>query len=331
LRGTRDALVRAYLRLQNYLAHGLLVEEVILGLDELGALYTSECSDGWALPHALRIRDLCMRDPRQGNGASRVCPQGQHAHELLPHLWICRRPDNEFVLLDNAGFACKTFQLRGQPRARLLRPGDFLARVAALPSEFFGTMREGIPYQSIYLNGEELIQGRRTDLNERLDKVRSGDLLDKSVLDLGCNIGVNCFLAVDRGARSATGIDLIPFVTAATRLNGYYDRPCRFQARDLNDEVAEIGEYDTVFVFALVGHLNGVGGLLGTIRNARPRAVYIETHCDLQPQGDLHQLLGSSMFSNVVFLGHSRDNVVRPQQTRHLYRCEVTHEGGHTR
>ena len=318
-----EASLRAYLRLQSYLAQGVLVEEVALGPDDIGSLLTTECSDGWRTPHAVRIRDLRRGDPRREAGAGVECAELGERRETPFSVQICRRRDEELVLLDNARLACDAFECGARLRARLLAPADYLARCARLPREFFGTMRDGIPYQSIYVNGEIVICGRRPDLHQRLDKVRPEDLRGKAVLDLSCNIGMNCFLAVERGARLAVGIDLGPLTRAAARLNGFYNLACRFLAHDLNDEVTDIGEYDTVFVFALIGHLDRVEGLLRTIRHVAPKTVYVETHCTIQPQGDLDGILQSSMFRSVEFLGHCRDNVARSEQSRRLYRCEV--------
>jgi hypothetical protein len=110
------------------------------------------------------------------------------------------------------------------------------------------------------------------------------------------------------------------------RLNSYFALPCQFRAWDMNKAAPGLGEHETVFVFALIGHLRSLRGLLKTIQNVKARVVYVESHCELQPQGDLDGFLGAPIFDAVEFLGYCWDNVSRRQKTRRLYRCEVWHE-----
>ena len=53
--------------------------------------------------------------------------------------------------------------------------------------------------------------------------------------------------------------------------------------------------------------------------------MYIESHCDIQEQGELNALLSAGLFRSVEFRGYGLDNVARNERTRRLYRCVTRH------
>jgi hypothetical protein len=332
-----------YLRTCKYLALGLLIEETWLQGNALAALRvvprTAKSAADLMHPlrrgHGVRIEDLFVaeREVELSDDFDRArfeslaeeyrrSPDVQKKILTMP-LEVCRCPAGALALLAGTHFACIAHLMNLRLRVHLLQPAEFLARSVDLPTEFFGTMRDTMPYQSIFHRGEELVRGRRTALYERMRRIQPSDLQGRRVLDLGCNIGMNCYLAVEDGARAATGIDLPPLAAAATRLNAFYGMPCSFMAADLNQEVTALGDHDTVFIFALMGHLKSAEGVIKTIRNVNARVAYVETHCDLQPQGDLSGLLQSPIFRRIDFLGYNLDNVMRQTRTRAFYRCLV--------
>ena len=328
----------AYLRTRKYLALGFLVEETVLAASEIAGLYFCPEIVAGELDADRRSRAVTTilqnGSPLSPDAVDRGKYQALAAalHDRAKRreiagspLQVCRTRTGRLVLAGNVELACVAVQAGISLRVQLLQAADWLSMAVDMPDEFFGTMRGDMPYQSLFLHGEEIIPGRRRDLNERLDKLDPDDLRDKAVLDLGCNIGMNCFLASERGARAATGIDLPAFAHTATRLNAVYEAPCRFLARDLSREVTGLGHHDTVLAFAIIGHVGSAEGLLRTIGNVNAKTVYIESHCDIQEQGELNALLSAGLFRSVEFRGYGLDNVARNERTRRLYRCVTRH------
>ena len=131
-------------------------------------------------------------------------------------------------------------------------------------------------YQSIFVNGEELVAGARRDALERINCVRPEDLKGKSVLVLGCNNGRDCFLAGERGATKIVGVDIDEqLLNAALREATYYGYPTDFIQYDLNSPL-DIGEFDTVLAFSIYNSVADHGILAQTMRKGK--VVYFEGH-----------------------------------------------------
>src|SRR5690606_7029287 len=108
-------------------------------------------------------------------------------------------------------------------------PPQFMAKVNNVPTEFYGTKPLNRPYQSIFLGGKEIIQGRRRDTYERMQRIRPEDLRQKRVIDLGCNFGMSSYIASELGAADVVGVDANPkIISAAVRLNALYRAPVTF-------------------------------------------------------------------------------------------------------
>jgi SAM-dependent methyltransferase len=248
-----------------------------------------------------------------------------------PHQWIranpflgCQRSDGALLLLRDAEALCIAMVLGLDVDLLVLPPEQYLGHLVETPSEFFGTSRCERPYQSIISKGQLLVRGIRTDLRERLDRIHPADLQGKRILDLGCNLGMSCYLAAERGAAELLGVDdRAAIAQAAVRLNTFFMAPCEFRVADLNNEVPLVGRADTVLVFAVLGHLASCNGVVSTIRKCEAKVVYFETHCDEQQQGDLEGFLDRGPWSSVTFLGHDSDNNFRGTRTRRMYRCIV--------
>lgn len=76
------------------------------------------------------------------------------------------------------------------------------------------------PYQKIIIDGKEIQKGH-IDTLKKFDQLMTGiDLKGKSVLDVGCNLGMMCRLAKDRGAGWILGIDpRIDYIESARELH----------------------------------------------------------------------------------------------------------------
>ncbi len=236
---------------------------------------------------------------------------------------VCELPDGRIVIVHGNHRAAVALELGIDLRATFLPLREFLGKVVAVPKEFYGTKRLNRPYQSICYGGEELLQGRRPDILERLQRLPKTDLQGKTVLDLGCNVGMNCYLAVDRGAVKAVGVDASPKIaSAAVRLNTLFTAPCHFIVHDLNEELGEVGQFDTVLCFSLVRHLKSTDGIVATIRRTTRRVLYFEGHADTR-QNDYDYLLNADNFSKIECIGYGHDGVHVKTRTRPQFRCEV--------
>ena len=242
---------------------------------------------------------------------------------LKAPLLVCRRPDGRVIIVDGNHRAAAALRLGLDVRATFVPPRKHLASVVAVPEEQFGTKRLGRPYQGLVHRGKELIKGRRRDIYERMQRIAPEDIVGKSVLDLGCNVGMNCYLAAEFGAANAVGVEASPRIaTAAVRLNSYFAQPCcRFVVHDLNEELDGIGRFDTVFCFSLVRHLNSVGGLVATLRRTCGSTLYFEGHADTH-KSDYEYLLNKDNFSHIELIGYGSDGVHTKRCTRPLFRCE---------
>ena len=85
--------------------------------------------------------------------------------------------------------------------------GDLRRRLAELGPDVYA--KKGLAYQHFEVDGQVLIEGEHRDrCAERSGWIRELDLADKSVLDLGCNLGLFAMEAAGCGAQRALGIDI---------------------------------------------------------------------------------------------------------------------------
>jgi len=147
----------------------------------------------------------------------------------------------------------------------------------------FGLRGTTKPYHSIYkyVSNEfvEIIQGRRRDLLERINLIDKEDIVNKNILDIGCNIGTSSFLAAFLGAKKVVGIDNnVDILNAAIRLNTLFALPCYFKILNLNlNKNFKINKYNTAFIFSVDKHIKNHDNLVKIIKN-NIKIVYFETH-----------------------------------------------------
>ena len=178
--------------------------------------------------------------------------------------------------------------------------------------------RHVVAYQSVpglSLPGRRDMEYRTAAM--RLDEI---DFRGKTVLDLGCNLGVFCQEARRRGARRVVGIDS-EFQRAKLSYEianwlGYWSLDF-FDLRLPNKRTRIRGlsgiyvPFDVVFALAVAGHVGGYGTWMA---NLCGEIFYLEGHNTEDPakyRGVLER-----DFGKVEFLGLTRDWRVRP-----LFRC----------
>lgn len=238
-------------------------------------------------------------------------------------LTICKRPDGRYVVVHGNHRASVALHLGLDVRAKEIPLPVQLKKIASIPDEFYGSKRLNRPYQSIFYEGKELVEGRRRDINERLQKLDVADLRGKTVLDLGCNLGMSSYLAAERGAKRVVGVEYSPQIaSAAIRLNAYFCRPVHFIQHDLSTDLDLNEQFDTVFCLSLIKHLKSPEAITALIKRATKKILYFESHAHTSAE-DYPYLLNKQNFSKIELVDHMSDGVHSKKRTRALYRCEV--------
>jgi len=236
---------------------------------------------------------------------------------------VCRRPDGKLIVIHGNHRASAALKTGVDLRVVFVDRTEHLRKIAAVPDEFYGSARLDMPYQSIFHKETEILRGRRPDVLQRIKSVRPEDLHGKTVLELGCNIGSNCFLATQFGAAHATGVDYSPrLISVAARLNSFMAAPAFFRVYDLNLELIDEQPADTVFCFSVVNHLKNTEGVVQTILKKTRSVLYFEGHAGTERQ-DYDYLLRDEHFRTVELMGYMRDGIHTQKSTRPLWRCEI--------
>jgi len=203
---------------------------------------------------------------------------------------------------------------------------DFLtSRVTArLGDAFYGTGNRGMPYQSICDGDTVLVEGRRVDTVSRMGLIRAEDLENKSVLDLGCNLGGSSFEAAAKGASQTLGLEYNKkLVAAAVQLNTYFRYPSQFFPANLGLPVPDIGPatFDTVFCFSLIAHVKDKQELIRTLQTRTKTVLYFEGHSK-QTLANF-PFLSQPPFQEPELLGHTHDGSHTTTSTRPFFRVSV--------
>ena len=235
---------------------------------------------------------------------------------------VCQRPDGKMIVVDGNHRASIADELQLPLPAELIPLEQHLRSIATIPDEFYGSKRLDKPYQSIFYQGRELLEGRRKDVAERLKMILPADLQGKRVIDFGCNLGMSCYLAAERGAREVLGIEGSKNIaTAAIRLNALFAAPCSFRQHDLGIETTT-GKFDTVFCFSIINHVKDKQAFVRTIDQALGGVMYFEGHANTT-QHHYEYLLNDQRFSQIELLGYTQDGIHKSSSSRPLWRCVV--------
>ena len=172
-------------------------------------------------------------------------------------------------------------------------------------------------YQSLRLNGV-WVEGLR-DSEEVWKYINTDDIAGKSVLDLGCHVGMHSFGAIKRGAKYVMGLDIDgEAVNFARGINTYigYDS-VDFLVYDLNEFIG--GEFDVIFCFSLDAHINNKDNLVKTLKQAR-HCIYLEGHDN---RGVKDYMFIFKEFKSYELLGYCQSMKSNPVLTRPFYRIQV--------
>jgi 2-polyprenyl-3-methyl-5-hydroxy-6-metoxy-1,4-benzoquinol methylase len=254
--------------------------------------------------------------------AQRFAEQFQHISQSrqIEPIRVCQRPDGQLIVVDGNHRAAIADQLQLKLSAEVIPLEQHLRSIATIPDEFYGSKRLDKPYQSIFYQGRELLEGRRKDVAARLALILPADLQGKSVIDFGCNLGMSCYLAAERGAREVLGIEGSKNIaTAAIRLNALFAAPCSFRQHDLGIETTT-GKFDTVFCFSIINHVKDKAAFVRTIDQALGGVMYFEGHANTS-QADYDYLLNEQRFGQIELLGYTQDGIHKTSNSRPLWRC----------
>lgn len=177
---------------------------------------------------------------------------------------------------------------------------------------------DGLFYQTLII-GEKTYYGRRQDIVERTKRIRSKDIKGKRVLDLGCNIGSQCFEAKKLKATEVLGIEIDRNMSYfSCRINNVFGfENTRFILHDLNTEFEH--DFDTVFCFSILAHINNKDAVLKTLKRAK-ECIYLEGH-EGTTEKDYEFIFRE--FKGHELLGHCSDGIHSENKTRPFFRIQV--------
>lgn len=204
-------------------------------------------------------------------------------------------------------------------------PIDLVYLKSAPLNEFYGGGASGVPYQPVYFGGKEIIRGRRSDLQTRLEMLPPSLLEGATLLDVASNIGTNSILALSMGAKSCLGLEVSQnMVTLATRFavfNGLFPS-VRFRQFDIDtDSLGSQESFDGCFMFSIYSHLKNPTKLTELAERHISRFVVFEAH----PGGtrsNYEAFLDSGIFRTVTEIGILPTSVKDPRPSRRLWLCE---------
>ncbi|HHW10626.1 MAG TPA: hypothetical protein GXX29_11695 [Firmicutes bacterium] len=156
---------------------------------------------------------------------------GQRNAGLQTPVLLCSRFDGRLLIIDGNHRSAIALRLGISLPARLISPATYLGRLAL---RVRGTPDINPMAKKLY---QELAPWRMDKAqfkvqSELMDLVDQADLAGKSVLDITCGLGRNCFIAAMRGAKSVLGLDTRRhMVDGALRLNGLLALPVTFMVR----------------------------------------------------------------------------------------------------
>lgn len=236
---------------------------------------------------------------------------------------VCRAAGDRLVVIDGNHRVSMALALGLPVRATVVDVAARVREVAHVGGEWYGADRQSLPYQSIYYEGRELVRGRRRDIVERLRMVAPEDLRGRRIVELGSNIGANCFAAIEGGAASAVGFELSKrLVTAAIRIAVLLGRQARFVSHDLNgDPISRDHAGDTTFCFSVAGHVRNQPALAASLANVTGKVLYFEGH-ERSSLSDYKHLLSRASYSRIELAGYCRNGVHSSRRERPLFRCE---------
>ncbi|MEJ6783837.1 methyltransferase domain-containing protein [Aminobacter sp. Piv2-1] len=191
--------------------------------------------------------------------------------------------------------------------------------------EYYGTGNRNLPYQSLFFNRQEIINGRRNDAIRRLQMIPSHVLNGSRILDVASNVGMSSLLARSLGAGSSLGLEISPaMVDVASRFAMFegLHPTVEFRRFDVdNDTLPATETFDTAFMFSIYSHLRKPENLVRIARENVSRYVVFEAHPGHQKER-YSSFFDSGLFRSVTELGVLPQSIFRQKPDRILWLCE---------
>lgn len=187
---------------------------------------------------------------------------------------------------------------------------------------------------------EDKIRGWRDQDDSRLNKFSSNDFKDKSVLDIGCNIGALLHFALGQGASKVFGIDCMSdTIEQARRIATKYNQPIKYSVENILDddfiestrEVLGVNHYDTV-LFLSVYHsidpkrifipIDEIKNVWKALNKLTKHTLYFEGHSG-EKREEYMNLFNKYLDPNfkIEFLGLNHDYINTNYKPRPFFRC----------
>jgi len=188
--------------------------------------------------------------------------------------------------------------------------------------EFYGTNNKNLPYQSIYIDKAIVRHGRREDIYDRLASLPPELLRGKTVLDVGCNIGMNAIGAYKSGARKVVGLEvsgrIVNFATRFAILDQCYPNVEFRQFNVDSDQLNGVEQFDIAFMLSVHHHLKNPERLAYIAKNNVTQAVVFEGHPDTNLD-DYANFLNTVAFSRIEKLADLATSVFKSELSRPLW------------
>lgn len=171
------------------------------------------------------------------------------------------------------------------------------------------------------------ISGQR-DLSRRQFFFVKDDFTNKSVLDIGCNIGQMCKYAYDLSSSYILGVDFD--ASAIRKANQLLSTEERSRIRYLVDDIdnhffyTNLPFFDTIMLLSVIEtlELENRYGILAKL-SAKCNVMYLEGHINSQYTTLIDMLLKYTFFTSIEFKGlqYDNDSFEKQKQHRHVFRC----------
>lgn len=168
----------------------------------------------------------------------------------------------------------------------------------------YGSAHRGMPYQSIFRNGELLVKGRRDDIIERMDLISSEDIVNKKIIDFGSNLGMSAIRSYELGAKEVVGWELSPeLVDSAYKIAVALNCPIKYYSKNLSIKNEFTQKFDTAFCFSIHKHINNDINLAHNIHRSGANILYFESHFLEHPPKQIVEL-----FDTCEHIGYTVDS-----------------------
>ena len=156
-----------------------------------------------------------------------------------------------------------------------------------------------------FINYQEMdgLTGQR-NIEFRKDFFNKEDFENKSVLDVGCNMGQMCQYAVSLGAKKVTGVDFDKeVIKKANALNK--SNKIRFISDDIDNYFmhTQLEEVDTILLLSVIEtkELQNRYGMLAKLSAKAKNVLYFEGHISSTYSHLMAMILRYTNFTNIEF------------------------------